>query len=142
MTGDQLVPSPNHQGGNMPSIFVSFRKVDNRWMRDRVYQALAEAFGANEVFKSGESIPAGGDFGAILRRQAAECKVMLVLIGTAWSDARDAGGGRLLDRQDDWVRIEIATALAAGNRVVPVLLGDAAMLPASVWSPAARSPTP
>ncbi len=119
----------------MPSIFISFRKVDNRWMRDRVYQALAEAFGANEIFKSGESIPAGGDFGEILRRQAAECKVMLVLIGTAWSDARDAGGGRLLDLQDDWVRVEIATALGAGNRVIPVLLGDAAMLPAPVALP-------
>lgn len=119
----------------MPSIFVSFRKVDNRWMRDRAYQALTEAFGVNEVFKSGESIPAGSDFGVILRRQAAECKVMLVLIGTAWSDARDAGGGRLLDRQDDWVRVEIATALEAGNLVIPVLLGDAAMLPAPVALP-------
>ncbi|WUH88896.1 PQQ-binding-like beta-propeller repeat protein [Streptomyces sp. NBC_00433] len=119
----------------MPSIFVSFRKIDNRWMRDRVYQALAEAFGANEIFKSGESIPAGGDFAAILRRQAAECKLMLVLIGTAWTDARDAGGRRLLDRHDDWVRVEIATALAAGNRVIPVLLGDAAMLPAPVALP-------
>ena len=75
-----------------PSIFISFRKADNRWMRDRIYQALAEAFGPDEIFKSGESIPAGGDFGAILHRQAAECTVMLVLIGTAWSDARDAGG--------------------------------------------------
>ncbi|MFI0938595.1 toll/interleukin-1 receptor domain-containing protein [Streptomyces sp. NPDC021020] len=119
----------------MPRIFVSFRKVDNRWMRDRVYQALADMFGAGEIFKSGESIPPGGDFAAILRRQAAECEVMLVLIGTGWSDARDAGGGRLLDRGDDWVRVEIATALAAGNRVIPVLLGDAAMLPAPVALP-------
>lgn len=119
----------------MPSIFVSFRKVDNRWMRDRIYQALSEAFGANEIFKSGESIPAGGDFGAILRRQAAECKVMLVLIGAAWSDVRDGAGGRLLDRQDDWVRLEIATALRAGNRVIPVLLGDTVMLPAPVALP-------
>lgn len=122
-------------GGCVPSIFISFRKIDNRWLRDRAYQALAEAFGPAEIFKSGESIPAGADFGAILRRQAAECRLMLVLIGTAWSDARDAGGGRLLDRRDDWVRVEIATALAAGNRVVPVLLGDAAMLPAPVALP-------
>lgn len=119
----------------MPSIFVSFRKVDNRWMRDRVYQALSAAFGAGEVFKSGESIPAGSDFSAVLRRQAADCKIMLVLIGTDWVDARDAEGGRLLDRRDDWVRIEIATALGAGNRVVPVLLGDASMLPAPAALP-------
>ena len=119
----------------MPSIFVSFRKTDNRWMRDRVYQTLSETFGANEIFKSGESIAAGSDFATVLRRQAAECKLMLVLIGAAWADVRDSGGGRLLDRGDDWVRIEIATALSAGNRVIPVLLGDATMLPAPVALP-------
>jgi TIR domain len=119
----------------MPSIFVSFRKADNRWMRDRVYQTLSESFGANEVFKSGESIPAGSDFAKVLRRQAAECKIMLVLIGTAWTDARASGGSRLLDRGDDWVRTEIATALDAGNRVIPVLLGDTVTLPAPVALP-------
>jgi hypothetical protein len=119
----------------MPSIFISFRKTDNRWMRDRVYQTLSETFGANEIFKSGESILAGSDFATVLRRQAAECKLMLVLIGTAWADVRDSGGGRLLDRSDDWVRIEIAAALSAGNRVIPVLLGDATMLPAPVALP-------
>lgn len=43
----------------MPSIFVRFRMVDNRWMRDRVHQALTDTFGVDEVFKSGESIPPG-----------------------------------------------------------------------------------
>lgn len=113
----------------MPRVFLSFRKADSRWMRDRVYQALTDRFGANEVFKSGESIPAGADFAEILRRQAADCELMLVLIGPAWLDARGDDGMRLIDRAHDWVRVEIETALKAGNRVVPVLLGDATMLP-------------
>ncbi|MFI9099106.1 toll/interleukin-1 receptor domain-containing protein [Streptomyces fildesensis] len=113
----------------MPRVFLSFRKADSRWMRDRVYQALTDRFGANEVFKSGESIPAGADFAEILRRQAAECELMLVLIGPAWLDARGDDRMRLIDRAHDWVRVEIETALKAGNRVVPVLLGDATMLP-------------
>lgn len=113
----------------MPSVFLSFRKADSRWMRDRVYQALADRFGASEVFKSGRSIPAGADFAEILRRQAAECALMLVLVGPAWLDARGDDGMRLIDRAHDWVRVEIAMALKAGNRVVPVLLGDATMLP-------------
>lgn len=113
----------------MPRVFLSFRKADSRWMRDRLYQALAERFGPAEIFKSGESIPAGADFGGILRRQAAECELMLVLIGPAWLDIRDDDGKQLLDRPHDWVRVEIATAMRAGNRVVPVLLGDTAMLP-------------
>ncbi|QUQ64600.1 toll/interleukin-1 receptor domain-containing protein [Kutzneria sp. CA-103260] len=119
----------------MPRVFLSFRKADSRWMRDRVYQALTARFGASEVFKSGGSIPAGADYAEILRRQAAECELMLVLIGPAWLDIRGDDGVRLIDRAHDWVRVEIATALKAGNRVVPVLLGDATMLPAAAALP-------
>ncbi|WP_406212131.1 toll/interleukin-1 receptor domain-containing protein [Streptomyces canus] len=120
----------------MPRIFLSFRKSDSRWMRDRVYRALSDRLGANEVFKSGQSIPPGADFAEILRRQAAECELMCVLIGPGWRDARGEDGVRLLDRAHDWVRVEIATALRAGNRVVPVLLGDATMLPDASALPA------
>jgi hypothetical protein len=120
----------------VPRIFLSFRKPDSRWMRDRVYRALSDRLGANEIFKSGQSIPPGADFAEILRRQAAECELMCVLIGPGWLDARDEDGVRLLDRAHDWVRQEIATALRAGNRVVPVLLGDATMLPDASALPA------
>ncbi|MFE7274698.1 hypothetical protein [Streptomyces sp. NPDC057623] len=92
--------------------------------------------GANEIFKSGQSIPPGADFAEILRRQAADCELMCVLIGPGWLDARGEDGVRLLDRAHDWVRLEIATALRAGNRVVPVLLGDATLLPDASALPA------
>ncbi|WP_432139855.1 MULTISPECIES: toll/interleukin-1 receptor domain-containing protein [unclassified Streptomyces] len=120
----------------MPRIFLSFRKPDSRWMRDRVHRALADRLGADQIFKSGRSIPPGADFAEILRRQAAECELMCVLIGPGWLDARGEDGVRLLDRAHDWVRVEIATALRAGNRVVPVLLGDATMLPDASALPA------
>ncbi|MFB7501248.1 toll/interleukin-1 receptor domain-containing protein [Streptomyces sp. NPDC056161] len=120
----------------MPRIFLSFRKPDSRWMRDRVYRALSDRLGADEIFKSGQSIPPGADFAEILRRQAAECELMCVLIGPGWLDTRGEDGVRLLDRAHDWVRLEIATALRAGNRVVPVLLGDATMLPDAAALPA------
>ncbi|MFI9159342.1 toll/interleukin-1 receptor domain-containing protein [Kitasatospora aureofaciens] len=119
----------------MPRVFLSFRKADSRWMRDRLHQALADRFGSGEIFKSGGSIPLGADFAEVLRRQAAECELMLVLIGPAWLDARNEDGTRRLDRADDWVRVEIRTALRAGNRVVPVLLGDSTMLPEAAELP-------
>ncbi|ROV69000.1 toll/interleukin-1 receptor domain-containing protein [Streptomyces globisporus] len=113
----------------MPRVFLSFRKRDSRWMRESVYRALSDRLGAEEIFKSSESIPPGADFAEVLVNQAAACKLMCVLIGPGWLDARSEDGVRLLDRAHDWVRLEIATALRAGNRVVPVLLGDATMLP-------------
>ena len=124
----------------MPRIFLSFRKTDSRWMRERLYKALAGSFGADEIFKAGESIPPGADFAEILRHQAAECELMIVLIGPTWLDGPGSGsgyiGGRLIDRPGDWVRTEIATAMQAGNRIVPVLVGDGTMLPAASQLPA------
>jgi len=54
--------------------------------------------------------------------------VVLVLIGNEWLDARDQAGIRLLDRADDFVRIEVATALAGDKAVLPLLV-EAAKMP-------------
>jgi hypothetical protein len=72
----------------------------------------------------------------VLTTQAGRCDVMLVLIGPRWATLADSAGVRLLDRPHDWVRLEIETALRAGNRVIPVLLGDATMLPSADHLPA------
>lgn len=115
----------------MPRIFLSFRKADERLIRDRLYQALERRFGAEQVFKSGMTIQPGSDYASVLRRQAAECQVMLVLIGKGWAGESPASGQRLLDRADDWVRTEIAISLRAGNTIVPILVGDGVMLPSA-----------
>jgi hypothetical protein len=49
----------------------------------------------------------------------------------------DAQGRRLIDRRQDWVRLEIAEALARDVPVIPILIEDAAplcqaALPASI----------
>ena len=52
---------------------------------------------------------------------------MVALIGRDWLNAADASGRRRLDRSDDFVRTEIAKALASRVRVIPALVGDAVM---------------
>ncbi|MFL6117844.1 MAG: toll/interleukin-1 receptor domain-containing protein [Catenulispora sp.] len=112
-----------------PRIFICFRKADSRWARNRVYHELAARFGTEQVFKSGASIPPGADYVDVLTHQAAACELMLVLIGPRWADITDGHGRRMLDNERDWVRLEIGTALRSGNRVLPILLGEATMLP-------------
>lgn len=52
---------------------------------------------------------------------------MLAVIGPAWTTASTPAGLRRLDLPDDYVRREVGAALAGDARVIPVLVGGAAM---------------
>jgi hypothetical protein len=71
-------------------------------------------------------VQAGAEFAEIIREQVARCDV-LVALGPGWNQATDSQSQRRLDRADDLVRTEIASALTAGKRVIPVLVGGALM---------------
>jgi hypothetical protein len=49
------------------------------------------------------------------------------LIGKAWVSSSDQEGKRRIDNPDDFVRLEIATALKRDIRVIPVLVNGALM---------------
>jgi hypothetical protein len=49
--------------------------------------------------------------------------VLIAVIGKRWLIFPDEEGGRRLDNPEDFVRIEIATALKRNIRVIPVLVG-------------------
>lgn len=109
-----------------PKIFISYRRDDEPGFSGRIYDRLAERFGRDAVFMDVDSIPPGADFVDHLERSVAEADVVLAIIGPGWLDARDADGRRRLDDPGDFVRIEIAAALAQGKRVIPVLVRGAA----------------
>ncbi len=56
-----------------------------------------------------------------------QCDTLLAVIGKGWLDATDERGSRRLDDPNDFVRIEIESALRHGKRVIPVLVHDARM---------------
>jgi len=53
--------------------------------------------------------------------------VLIALIGRHWLSATDEEGKRRLDQPEDFVRLEVATALKRGIRVIPVLVDGASM---------------
>lgn len=107
-----------------PLIFVNYRGSDAIWATEYVYSRLAEAFGADAVFKAGNTLRAGDVYPPILEEQAVRCPLMLVCMGSSWLTAADEDGARRLDSPDDWVRREISLALRNNNRVVPLLFGN------------------
>lgn len=105
-------------------IFISYRRADSRHAAGRLADELAAAFGEQNIFRDIEGIDIGVNFEGALERALGACVVMLVLIGPHWLDARDADGNRRLEKEGDWTRQEVATALKRGIPVVPVLLED------------------
>lgn len=111
----------------MPSIFVSYRREDSAGHTGRIHDDLTEALGPGHVFMDIDTIEPGMDFVEAIEDGIGRCKVLLVVIGRSWLSITDARGRRRLDDPNDFVRLEVATALQRGVKVVPVLVGGAAM---------------
>ncbi len=109
-------------------IFISYRRDDARHAAGRLADDLAEHFDPQSIFRDIEGIDPGVDFVDALEQALGSCAVMLVLIGHQWLGIQDADGRRRLQLADDWIRLEITSALKRGIRVVPVLL-EGARLP-------------
>ncbi len=115
----------------MSGIFISYRRSDSPDATGRIYDRLVGAFGKAQVFKDVDSIPLGRDFRGHLNDIVGNCGVMLAIMGPHWTQARNSAGQRRLEDPDDFVRIELETALARDIPVVPVLVGHAQLPVAS-----------
>ena len=74
-----------------------------------------------------DSIEPGVDFVKALDDQVAQCSAFIAVIGSGWTDLKNAEGQRRLDQPNDYVRIEIESALKRDIRVIPVLVDGARM---------------
>jgi hypothetical protein len=73
------------------------------------------------------AIEPGRDFRKAIDQSVAACSVLLAVIGREWLEAKDAAGDRRLEDPNDFVRIELASALRRDIPVVPVLVRGAKM---------------
>jgi hypothetical protein len=111
----------------MPKILVSYRREDSAAYAGRLADRLRGHFGADNVFVDIDTIQPGQDFVDILERSVSSCDALVAVIGRTWLSGLDASGRRKLDSPEDFVRMEIATALRRGIPVVPTLVAGAAM---------------
>lgn len=71
------------------------------------------------------AIEPGRDFRKAIDQSVANCSVLLAIIGRDWLDSKDEMGNRRLDNANDFVRIELASALRRDIPVIPVLVHGA-----------------
>jgi hypothetical protein len=96
----------------MSRIFVSYRRQDSAGHTGRLYDFLAQRYGAERVFMDVATIAPGQDFVAAVEAELASCSAVVAVIGRDWLDARDDTGRRRLDNPSDFVCMELAVALA------------------------------
>ena len=112
----------------MPKVFISYRRADSITITGRIHDRLASAYGEEHIFKDVDDIPIGVDFRRILEYEVRQADVLLVIIGPKWLKTRDESGRFRLMNPDDFVRIELETALDnASTLIVPILVHGATM---------------
>ncbi len=124
----------------MPTrIFISYRRDDAAAWAGRLHERLSRDISKSRLFMDVDNIAPGLDFVKVLDDQVAQCDVLLAVIGRGWLSATNRGGQRRLDDPDDFVRIEIESALKRDVRVIPILV-DGAEMPAAGDLPETLAP--
>jgi hypothetical protein len=111
----------------MNRVFINYRRGETAGEARALFKDLTAALGKDSVFMDVDNIALGRDFREVLRERLEACDIMLALIGKDWIDSANASGTRRLDEPNDFVRLEIETALKRNIPVTPVLVQGAKM---------------
>jgi len=104
-------------------IFLSYRREDTAGFAQALFGRLEQSFPAESLFMDVEGgIGVGQDFVRVIEEQVRACDAMLVLIGPNWLTVKDETGRQRLKNPEDFVRIEVESALRFGKHVIPVLV--------------------
>lgn len=106
------------------NIFISYRRDDSSADAGRLRAALVKHFGVNQIFRDIDTVRAGEDLYDVTEKSVQSCDILIAIIGKRWLTISN-GSVRRLDEPDDFLRLEIATALSRGIPVVPVLVQGA-----------------
>jgi hypothetical protein len=111
---------------HMPKIAISYRREDSMDITGRIFDRLSSRYGRETVFRDIDNIPPGVDFPEYIRASIEDSNVVIVVVGPRWIGG-DPGGQPRIHAETDVVRMEVETALKRRERVIPLLVGGAAM---------------
>jgi hypothetical protein len=120
-------------------VFLSYRRDDSSGHAGRLNDALVQRFGPESVFQDVAAIGPGQDFTDSIQRALEDCDAALVVIGPNWLAAGGSADQSRLEDPDDYVRLELTTALSRDIPVVPVLV-EGANLPTATQLPDVIAP--
>jgi hypothetical protein len=116
----------------MPKIAISYRRI-NSDVTGRIFDRLVQRYGKHSVFRDIDSIPFGTDFRKVVNDALQDADALIAIVGPHWSGGESLASARI-NKDDDFVRIEIETALQRNIPLIPVLV-DGAIMPQAAELP-------
>ena len=108
---------------NGGGIFISYRREDASGESGRLFDHLVARYGAARVFRDVDRSVPGVSFPDAVVNSVRRSGVILVVIGRRWLEELRARA----ERPDDYVRLEIRTALEQNLPIIPVLIDGTPM---------------
>ena len=108
-------------------VFISYRRDDTTPVAKQIAEHLSKLYGQDQIFFDQQAIACGDEFSEKIVESLKHCFVLIAVIGDKWNPSTGSDRTRL-DDPDDFVRIEIQTALQRKIDVIPLLV-DQAPLP-------------
>lgn len=114
------------------AVFICYRRQDSLSPTGRIHDRLLIEFPDETVFRDIDSIPLGTNFKTHVRNEMEKANIFIAIIGKKWLKRR-------LKDPDDYVRVEIETALQLHIPIIPVLVEGASLPPAKKLPPSLRA---
>jgi len=122
-----------------PYLFISYRRDDTQWIARALYRHLAERFGSHRVFMDRVEIRGGENWRAKIDTALRDATSVLAIIGQHWLTLTDHHRRLRIDKENDWVRNEIRTAITDNKQLLPLyvdsakIIADKEQLPGDIW---------
>ena len=108
-------------------VFISYRRGDARHVAGRLKDHVGWEREIDGVFLDTQSIRPGEPFPDRIRDAVQHADCILVVVGPLWDGGTIGGAPARIFDPGDFVRLEVALALAAPGDVIPILVDGAAM---------------
>jgi TIR domain len=110
-----------------PKVFITYRREETAAHAGRLYDAMEARFGKGNVFMDVDMEP-GVDFIKRITEAVGACQVLIVVMGPTWATVEDEVGKARIADPEDFVRLEVETALRRPDVTpIPVLVSGARM---------------
>jgi hypothetical protein len=115
------------QSPSGPSIFLSYRRKDKPLYSAFLLASLQASVPRAQVFRDSYTLQPGAIFADEIRSAINSCDIFVAIIGRRWVGEIKGTTTRRIDSPDDWIHLEVASALQLKKHVVPCLIDGARM---------------